>query len=489
MNTSAMRRAVLIVLLYLLCINNAAVYAEESINIQDIKPAADAVAYDKAHPENLLPEQLAATAAVLMEASTGDIVFGKDADARMYPASTTKIMTALLALEYAQNNYETMDEALSQVITCSVNVTQVDSDGTVIGLREGERITFKDALYGMLLRSGNDAAVAVAEYVAGSEAAFVEQMNEAARLLRMSGTHFTNCHGLPDPDHYTTAHDLALATQAALKNSTFRRIISTVRYTIPQSNIRASINLANSNVMIDSTSAYYFSGMIGVKTGTTNDAGYCMVGAATRNGVTLISVVLRTGLYYRWWDTEKMLSYGFTQYDSLTPEQIYSESPIDVRTIGYSMDDPNRGELTLSIRAQNPLADVRITGPKEDVQVYKEQYRSYSTIQITSDLHAPIARGDVIGVLTFYTPDGDAPRYDLIASRDVALRVNAPLTIEQIAQMARDGEFLMFSWEWLAPPIAVGVAAIFILRAVFRWIRGKRRDARQIPKPRRRSYQ
>ncbi|MDR1262894.1 MAG: D-alanyl-D-alanine carboxypeptidase [Oscillospiraceae bacterium] len=477
--------------LYLLCILvvNCPVRAEETGEVPSPTLAPGAVAYDSAHPENLLQEQLAAQAFILMEASTGDILMQYNADEMMNPASTTKIMTALLALEYARNAFDDIDEGLAQVITASESVTQLADDGSMIGLRDGERITLKDALYGMMLHSGNDAAVAVAEFIGGSEAAFIDQMNQAAALLGMTDTHFSNPHGLYAPDHYTTARDLALATRTALNNPMFKKIVSTLRYTIPQSNVRASYNMQNSNAMINPDSPYYMSDVIGVKTGTMSQSAYCFVAAAQRKGVTLISVVLYSGMYYRWWDTRKLLEYGFSQYDSVTPEEIYAKAPIDVRTIGFSIDDPNRGELTLDVRAQNPLSDVRITGPIADVQLYSEQYRSYTTIQITSDLRAPIKKGDVLGMLTFYTPDGDAPRYDLIASRDVGARESAPLTIEQIAEMARVGEFIMISWEWLAPPAAIAVAALFALRALFKRIRAKRRDARQIPKPKRRTYQ
>ncbi|MDR0397092.1 MAG: serine hydrolase [Oscillospiraceae bacterium] len=462
---------------------------DESTQVPSPTLAPDAVAYDSAHPENLLQEQLAAHAFILIEESTGDALMQYNADEPMNPASTTKIMTALIALEYAQNAFPSIDEGLAQVITASESVTQVPDDGSVIGLRAGERITLKDALYGMMLHSGNDAAVAVAEYIGGSEREFVDQMNQAAMMLGMTGTHFDNSHGLYSPDHYTTARDLAIATRAAMKIPAFRRMVSTLRYTIPQSNVRAPYNMMNSNAMINPDTAYYMPDITGVKTGTMSHSAYCFVASAQRKGVTLISVVLYSGMYYRWYDTRKLMEYGFSQYGSMTPEEIYAAAPIDVRTIGFSTDDPSRGELTLDVRAQNPMADVRVTGPIADVQAYAEQYRSYSTMQITSGLRAPIYKGDVLGVLTFYTPGGEAPRYDLVASRDVAARENAPLTIDQIAEMARSGRDVVLSWEWLAPPAAAGVAALLVLRAAFRRIRSRRRDARQIPKPRRRSYQ
>ncbi|GHU65254.1 serine-type D-Ala-D-Ala carboxypeptidase [Clostridia bacterium] len=492
MNSRVLRSLLSLMLaLYLLCalLANPAARAEETAQVPSPEPPPGAVAYDSSQPENLLQEQLAAHAYILMEASTGDVLLQYNADEPMNPASTTKIMTALLALEYAQNGFDNIDQGLSQIITASDNVTQVAADGSMIGLRSGERISLKDALYGMLLHSGNDASVAVAEFVSGTEPLFVDHMNQAASLLGMTGTHFSNSHGLYSPDHYTTARDLAIATRTALSIPMFRRIVSTVRYTIPQSNVRAAYNMQNSNAMLNPEGGYYMSDIIGVKTGTTTQSAYCFVAAAERKGVTLISVVLYSGMYYRWYDTRKLMEYGFSQYDSVTPEEIYTKAPIDVRTIGFSIDDPGRGELTLSIRAQNPLSTTRITGPIADVQLYSEQYRSYSTIQITSDLRAPISKGDVLGVLTFYTPDGDAPRYDLVASRDVEARANAPLTIEQIAEMARSGEFTAISWEWLSLPIAAGLAAIFAFRAVFRRIRARRRDAKQIPKPKRRSYQ
>ena len=185
-----------------------------ALEIPEPTLSPDAAPYDAEHPESLEEDQLYAVSAILMEASSGLVIFEKNADQIMYPASTTKIMTALLAIMCGDLD-----------MTCTVSaeaVTFYEDDVTTADLREGEELTLRDLLYATLVQSANDAANAVAEAVSGSISGFVDLMNEAAALYGCTNTHFVNPNGLHDDNHYTTVRDMALITREALKDKTFR---------------------------------------------------------------------------------------------------------------------------------------------------------------------------------------------------------------------------------------------------------------------------
>ena len=175
----------------------------------------NAPSYNEDEPEKLEEDQLTAWSCLVMEESTGEIIFEKDKDMILYPASTTKIMTVLLGIEMCE---------LDEVVTVSANAVNIaDPDATMLGLDVGEEIRMEDLCYGTLLRSGNDGAIAIAEHVSGSEEQFVALMNQTAQELGMTNTHFTNPHGLHDPNHYTTARDMAiLARYADFKSACLR---------------------------------------------------------------------------------------------------------------------------------------------------------------------------------------------------------------------------------------------------------------------------
>jgi D-alanyl-D-alanine carboxypeptidase (penicillin-binding protein 5/6) len=234
-----------------------------------------------------------AEAAVLMIAGTQRILYAINPDAIMYPASTTKIITALTALEKGKAD---------SVVTISGSAAVCD--GSSLELQPGDRLRLRDLLYGMMLVSGNDAAEAVAEHIAGSVPAFVALMNAKARQLGAASTHFSNPHGLPDPtNHYTTAKDLAVITSQALQNPEFRKIVATRDFSVPLLN-RPPLQISNTNKLLKS-----YPGANGVKTGYTEAAGDCLVAAATRGSVQLVVVLLNDD--ERWTDAANLLDYGF----------------------------------------------------------------------------------------------------------------------------------------------------------------------------------
>jgi D-alanyl-D-alanine carboxypeptidase (penicillin-binding protein 5/6) len=241
------------------------------------------------------PPAVDGKAAVLMVAGTKQVLFEKNAQAIMYPASTTKITTLITALEKGK---------LNSTVTVSPSAAAVE--GSSLDLRAGDRIVLLNALYGMMLVSGNDAAEAVAAHVAGSVPAFVDLMNSRAEAIGATRTHYSNPHGLPDPiNHFTTAYDLALITDYALKNPIFAQIVSTREYKVDFLN-RPSTYVTNTNKLLKT-----YPGATGVKTGYTEAAGECLVAAAKRGNIQLIAVVLHSET--RWDDAARMLDYGFQQ--------------------------------------------------------------------------------------------------------------------------------------------------------------------------------
>ena len=245
---------------------------------------------------------VSAVSAVLIEAETGTVLYEKNAHERRAMASTTKIMTALLTIEAGDLDSEFTVDSYAIMI-----------EGTSMGLKEGDRVSRRDLLYGILLPSGNDAANAVAVSVSGSIGAFVEKMNEKAEELGLADTHFVTPSGLDADGHYTTASDLAALTAYAMKNETFREIVSCSSKEVEFGNPPYARTLYNSNKMLTR-----YEGACGVKTGFTDNARRCLVSAAERDGVMLIAVTLNAG--DDWNDHTKMLDYGFTQVKSYPME-------------------------------------------------------------------------------------------------------------------------------------------------------------------------
>lgn len=243
---------------------------------------------------------VSAESAVLTEAESGEIIYEKNAHKRRGMASTTKIMTAICALENID---------AGTVVTVPREAAGIE--GSSVYLREGEKITVENLLYALMLQSANDAAAAIAIAVSGSIEAFAELMNAKAAELGMRDTHFENPHGLDGEAHYTTAYELAKIAAYALQNETFARIVSTVKHTIPATESSPARTLVNHNRLLRE-----HGDVIGVKTGFTKKCGRTLVSAAKRDGVTLICVTLCDG--DDWRDHRAMLDYGFELYESKT---------------------------------------------------------------------------------------------------------------------------------------------------------------------------
>jgi len=241
------------------------------------------------------PPKIDAEAACLIVAGSQQMLYEKNGDKVMYPASTTKIVTLITALEKGGK--------LEGVV--EVGRDAAGTEGSSMDLQGGERLTLRELLYGMMLVSGNDAAEAVARYVGGSRERFVALMNETAHRAGAGNTHFSNPHGLPDPyNHFTTAHDMALITAMGYKYSEFSQIVASPRHTLQIFNQNPRL-ITNTNRLLTR-----YPGANGVKTGYTEAAGECLVAAARRGGVQLIAVVFKSER--RWDDAAALLDYGFS---------------------------------------------------------------------------------------------------------------------------------------------------------------------------------
>ena len=253
---------------------------------------------------------ITSTAAMIMEDSTQTTVYAKNMDQVLYPGATAKVMTTLLTLENAQLS--------DQVTMTATGVSGVTDGGASISAQLDEVFTVEQCLYAIMLASANDVALQIAEQIGGSVDGFVQMMNNRAVELGCTNTVFTNPTGLPDDNQHTTAHDMALIMQAAIQNESFRTIAAATSYTIPATNKAAARNLTSKFTMTDTGSTGFYEGCIGGKEGYTEASGSTLVCAAQRNGMTLISVVLKGASGQTAPDAASILNYGFDQFVTLS---------------------------------------------------------------------------------------------------------------------------------------------------------------------------
>ena len=252
-----------------------------------------------------------AESALVMDANTGTILYAKNIHNKKYPASITKIMTALIAIENSNLN--------ERVVFSDHAIWGIERNSSHIGIRIGEILSMKECLYGILLSSANEVCLAVSEHVAGDVDSFVAMMNKKATELGCTGTQFVNPNGLPDENHYTTAADMALISQAAFKNKVFREITQTKSYKIGWTNKTGEDRwLGNHHKMLWDNSSHYYESCVGGKTGYTDVALNTLVTYATRDERDLICVSLRTNGARVYYDTAQMLDYGFSNFQNIT---------------------------------------------------------------------------------------------------------------------------------------------------------------------------
>ena len=309
-------------------------------------------------------------------------------------------MTLLVAVEMINVN---------ESIRVPDAAADIPADSSKVPVTPGEEMTMKDLLYGMMLKSGNDAANAVAVLVAGSIENFVRLMNEKAAQLGCTGTHFSNVHGYTADDHYTTARDLATITRAAMENSTVRNIVGSGQYTLGANNVRKEKVIENSNLMVVWGSKFRYPGGTGVKTGTTSAAGQCLVSSASRNGISLIAVTLKSTTTFqeaKWQDATRLLDYGFSQYRTYTFNDLYNMMSLTKPVSGARKDDPSGGVVKLNALL-NRNASYERTVYVDDLPDLLKVFQDNITVEYTRSFTAPLEVGTVMGNLTFTPPDSE----------------------------------------------------------------------------------
>ena len=322
---------------------------------------------------------LSAKSAALYEPITGTFIYEKQADVRLPMASTTKIMTALIAIEECQ-----LDELVE------IPGEAVGIEGSSVYLTEGDTVTVKDLIYSLLLQSANDAATALALKISGDVASFAELMNKKAEQLGMTNTHFDNPHGLDSQTHYTTARDLAVLASAALKNTTLKSISSTYKYSFTISGKPRTV--VNHNKMLK-----LYDGAIGLKTGFTRKSGRCLVSAAERDGVTLIAVTLDAP--DDWRDHTALLDLGFDSYEAVSIDSLL-DSEYQVAVM-----DSGKQQIIAKLQA-------------EGISLVKSKDEEGFTVHldIPSYVVAPIAAGDKIGEVVIERDGIEIARIDIVAA-------------------------------------------------------------------------
>lgn len=388
--------------------------------------AATPQEWSSEHPELLETGHLFAESAILVDEETGEILFSKNAEARMYPASTTKIMTLMLALESGI--------PMDTVITIPAEAENTPEDGSKIPVYAGEKWRFEDLLYAFMLNSGNDGAVAIAIQVSGSEDRFVDLMNQKAVQLGCVSTHFANAHGYHDDNHYTTASDMAIITRAAMKNADFRKIAATVEYHVSDTSGNSNPKVKTRVELINPESKYFYEYCTGIKTGYHSRAGQCLVASAQMGDRTIISVVLRSTRDYverKWYDAARMFAYGFTLYDRYSINEIYEMADDSVNTINVenaSEDDVYNGRLSLILsQTTNDGYTVMTLKNTDELLNDIKHFNENTVVTLSTDYltrlenRETIEAGSIVGTLDYQAPSGEVVSGTLIASRSVEL--------------------------------------------------------------------
>lgn len=296
------------------------------------------------------PKVMAETA-IVMDMDTGEVLYAKGIDEKRAPASTTKIMTAMLAIEKVP--FETQ-------ITFTDEVNNIEAGSTHIGIKPGETLTMKDCAYAILLASANEVSSGVAEYIGTTVPAFVDMMNQRAKELGCTNTHFVNANGLYDENHYTTARDLAIIAKAAFQNETFREVIKTPYYIVPKTNITDEERWLNNHHKMVLQGSEHYEGCLGGKTGYTEKAGNTLVTYAERDGRKLVCVLLADiNIVAQYTDTKALLDYGFDSFQLLDTAAV-SLSPSKSDDLGKLLDE--KGLLGTALETSS------ISIPKEIVE-------------------------------------------------------------------------------------------------------------------------
>lgn len=443
--------------------------------------------------------------ALLLEMNSGIVIYAKNAEETVYPASLTKIMTCMVALKYAGDMLDTMRVNVSESALAGIAEA-----GGEVRLKLGEQMTLRDALYYLMIVSSNEAANVIAEAVGHDIPTFVNMMNDLAAELGCTGTHFSNTHGLHNPNHYTTARDLSIITRAALTYETFREIVATPEYTVPATNLSSAARLVNTNYLILNDGnrymadngdyyTYYYDKATGVKTGYTSAAGRCVISRAGDGNLDLLCIIMGADTkimpdgstrYDNFVEAKKLFNYGFQNF-AYAKLASSGNNPQPVRQEPVKFSDNKRGVVLV------PESDVSCLLPKE-----------YDNAKVTFDyaidggegLKAPLAVNQRVGTLHVYydgTKVGEAGLITLTAvEEDTTNRVISDVG-DAIKDAAGSGKStkeksffqrLLSIWYILLLVPAILIVLLLLRNMVYRIYRKneiKKRKAREAARRRR----
>lgn len=331
-----------------------------------------------------------ARSAILMDASTGQVLFSANEHERLYPASVTKIMPMLLFMEALDEGRISLDE----VVTASPNAAS--KGGSQIWLKEGEQMTVDELLRATAIASANDACTALGEHISGSEEAFVSLMNKRAKELGMENTNFVNCSGLDDDttEHLTTTYDIALMSRELLSHDRIRSYTTVWMDTLRN----GATELTNTNRLVR-----FYNGTTGLKTGTTSKAGYCLSASAERDGLHIIAVILGAETSdERFEGAKALLNYGFANYETVTPSFDGVEiPPVEVLR---GVED----EISAEVRGVSPITLAK--GERDNIE--------YS-VELADNVQAPVEKNQLLGKVTIKSGDNVIGQYSLVAEDGV----------------------------------------------------------------------
>lgn len=343
------------------------------------------------------PPAISAEAAILVDADSGRVLYEKDAHSKRLIASTTKLMTALVALESTPH--------LDKVITVK---SEYQAEGSSMYLKVGEELTLEELLYGLLLSSGNDAALAIAGGCAGEVETFVGWMNEWAAELGMENSHFANPNGLDDEEHYSTAYDMALLARAALKNETLRQMVATRSITV------AGRSLTNHNKLL-----WNYEGCTGMKTGYTEAAGRTLVSCAVRGNQTLICVTLKDR--DDWADHAALFDYGFQNWPT------------------HPLARQGKVFRSLSV-AESVIPQVQVETAADLAYPLNLTERVRAKITLPKTVKAPVQKGEIAGKLTFFVGEEVIGETYLLYTADIPANTARPTLFQRMKEILCGGE-------------------------------------------------
>ena len=417
-----------------------------------------------------------ASSVVLADLNSDRIIYSKNMDTQVAPASLTKIMTVLLAVESVERGEHTMEELITAYDDCRVGMDEMSSTS---GIYPGEILSLEDLIYCAMLDSANEACNIIAEYLDGSIAAFVERMNARAAELGMTGTHFANTNGLTDGSHYTTAYDFYILSKEAIRHPAFMTVCNTATYTTAASNVSAPRNLNNSNALISTGSiygsGYFYEYAAGIKTGYTSAAGSCLISTAEKDGVHVLLVVMGS--------TCPLNDANRTDYGNFTDSLSIYHWVFDnfsYRTVMRVSDLAAKVNVQMAANADatvlHPVSDVTLLVPTD----VPDDAVSYSVTVNEDMLVAPIAAGTVLGQAEIFVAGESFGRVDLVNTSDVELS-----RTEYMKQHLHS--ILSKSWvKVLAIVVAVLVFLYCVLVIRYRALRRKHLKAKKLNEKRRR---